>query len=129
MISNLTARENILLPVQYHATMSDQQALQKTASVLARFELGQKDVLHILQSMPSNLSVFEKRLVGFARVMLIEPEILVCDAVFEGLTDNEVAIINRFSEVFHLYFPFRTAIFLELDHTRGIIHPDQTFYL
>jgi len=129
MISNLTAQENILLPVQYHATMSDQQALQKTASVLARFELDQKDVLHILQSMPSNLSVFEKRLVGFARVMLIEPEILVCDAVFEGLTDNEVAIINRFNEVFHLYFPFRTAIFLELDHTRGIIHPDQTFYL
>jgi ABC-type lipoprotein export system ATPase subunit len=129
MISNLTAQENILLPVQYHATMSDQQALQKTASVLARFELDQKDVLHILQSMPSNLSVFEKRLVGFARVMLIEPEILVCDAVFEELTDNEVAIINRFNEVFHLYFPFRTAIFLELDHTRGIIHPDQTFYL
>lgn len=129
MISNLTVQENILLPVQYHSTMSDSQALQKAAAVLARFELDQKDTLRILRAMPSGLSLFEKRLIGFARVMAVEPEILVCDAVFERLTDSEVAIINRFGDIFHLYFPFRTAIFLELDHTRGIIHPDKTFYL
>lgn len=129
MISNLTARENILLPVQYHSTAGDRQALQRTVSVLARFELSQEDIDRMLQSMPSDLSLFERRLMGFARMMVIEPEILVCDAIFEGLTDNEVTVISRFNEIFHLYFPFRTAIFLELDHTRGIIRPDKTFYL
>lgn len=129
LISNLTAQENILLPVQYHAITSDDLALQKTTAILMRFGLNQNDVVRILQSLPADLSLFEKRLVSFARMVVIEPEMLICDSVFEGLTDGEVAVISRFNELFHLYFPFRTVIFLELDLARGIIHADKTFYL
>lgn len=129
LISNLTAQENILLPVQYHSISSDEPALQNAVAILARFDLNQSEILRIMQSLPASLSLFERRLVSFARVMVIEPEILVCDTVFEGLTDSEVAVASRFNELFHLYFPFRTVIYLELDHTRGIIHADNTFYL
>lgn len=129
LISNLTVQENILLPVQYHATASDESALKNAIAILARFGFDQSEVFRILQSLPANLSVFERRLASFARIVVVEPEILVCDTVFEGLADDEVAAISRFSEFFHLYFPFRTVIFLELDLARGIIHADQTFYL
>lgn len=129
MISNLTAQENILLPVQYHSVTSDQMALQNAVSILMRFDLSHAEILRLFQSLPANLSLFEKRLIGFARTMIVEPEILVCDNVFEGLTDNEIAVTSRFSDVFHLHFPFRTVIFLELDHARDIICADKVFHL
>ena len=129
LISNLTAQENILLPVQYFSISNDEAALQNTIAILSRFGLSQGNVFRIMQSLPANLSLFERRLVSFARMMVIEPEILVCDTIFEGLTDSEIAVVSRFNELFHLYFPFRTVIYLELDHTRGIIHADDTFYL
>ena len=129
LLSNLTAQENILLPVQYHAITSDVLALKNATAVLMCFELNQNEVLRILQSLPTNLSLFEKRLVSFARMMVVEPEILVCDSVFEGLTDDKITVVSQFNELFHLNFPFRTAIFLELGHARGIIHADKIFHL
>lgn len=129
LISNLTVQENILLPVQYRSIMSDDSALQNAIAILMRFKLSQNEVFQMLQLPPANLSLFERRLVSFARAMVVEPEILVCDTIFEGLTDDEVAIVSRFNVFFHLHFPFRTVIFLELGHTRGIIDADKVFHL
>lgn len=129
LISNLTAQENILLPVQYHSSISDTQALQGAIAVLAHFGLRMSEVDQILHSLPAGLSLLEKRLVGFARAMATEPELLVCDTIFESLANSEIATIGRLGELFHLHFPFRTVIFLELGHAHGIIHADRTYDL
>lgn len=125
LISNLTAQENILLPIQYHSVTSNEAALKNAIFILRLFNLSDDEISRLFRSTPVLLSSFEKKLIGFARVMIIEPEILVCDNIFEGLTSNEIAIIARFGEIFHLHFPFRTVIYLELDHARGIIRTDK----
>ncbi len=129
LISNLTAQENILLPVQYHSTINDTRALQDAAAILMHFGLDRREATRIFQTLPAGLSLLEKRLVGFARAMAIEPELLVCDTVFENLANSEMATIGRLGKLFHLHFPFRTVIFLELGHAHGIIHADKTYDL
>jgi hypothetical protein len=47
--------------------------------------------------------------------MLVEPEIMVYDSLFEGLTRAEVEQVLAFDRVFHLYFPFRTSIWVDLE--------------
>ena len=129
LLSNLSLQENILLPVQYHNAMSDQRALQKVCEILSHFGLNQKQVSGFLLQAPAQLSLYQKRLASFVRAMLSEPQLLLCDSIFEGLSTDEMALTSQFDDLFHLHFPFRTSIFLELDHPRGIIRADQTFYL
>lgn len=129
LISNLTAQENILLPIQYHSITSDELALKRATNILQRLGVDREKVEPMLRLLPAHLSLFDRRLISFARVMLVEPEILICDSVFEGLTGTEISTIRQFDVLFHLYFPFRTSIFLDLDQTQGIISADKTFLL
>ena len=128
MISNLTVQENLLLPIRYHAITDDKAALRQATGILLRL-IGKEEVEWMLQSRPSLISKFEKKLAGFVRAMLMEPEILIYESVFEDMTASEITTIIKFNEIFHVLFPFRTAIFLDLDHTQGIMPADQTFIL
>ena len=46
-------------------------------------KIGYDDDIAVL---PGPLPVYKKRLAGFARAMLMEPDLIIYDSVFEGLS-------------------------------------------
>ena len=52
--------------------------------------------------LPDRLSEFERRLAAFVRAMLAEPEIMVYDGLFDGLTRVEIEKAMGFDRLFRL---------------------------
>ena len=107
LLSHLTVWKNLILPLEYHAL--DMRHVADDAALL--FSLcGVGDAAGLMARYPDSLSVYEKRLVGFVRALLLEPEVLVLDNVSVGLADVEKKKALNWEAVFRLRFPFRTVL-------------------
>lgn len=117
LISNLTAAENIALPVDYHALNKAGQVSSVTTSLYYRCGLIDTQQLQmLLGKLPEQLSVYERRLVGFMRAICVEPELMVYDGIYDGLAHQEVERVDKFDACFHLQFPFRTSVLLSFEN-------------
>jgi len=86
LISNLRVWENIVLPALYHK-ISDEKIIEKQGmQLLKEFEFKKEPMGGIAE-----LTIFEKRLVGLVRALLIKPEILILEYPFEGISESERA--------------------------------------
>ncbi len=63
------------------------------------------------------LSLYERRLVGFAKAMLIEPQLLVLDRLFEDLGHEEQKGVAGFIELFRRRYPLRRMLYVGLTET------------
>lgn len=109
LMSHLSVWKNLSLPLEYHAR--DVRHIAEDASLL--FALCGEDetgLSRLMDSYPDALSLYEKRLVGFVRALLLEPEVLVLDDVMDGLSDKEKEKVLQWEKVFHLRFPFRVLL-------------------
>ncbi len=115
LISNLKTWENLVLPVAYHRN-PDYHDLEDRAALIFR-QLGYSSSAfgELCNRRPDGFSRLERRTMAFVRAMLSEPELMVYDNLFEGLTREEVEVALRFDSVFHRHFPFRTALHVDLD--------------
>jgi len=110
LMSHLSVRKNLSLPLEYH--LRDVRNVMADASLL--FALCGEDKANLpglMESYPDALSNYEKRLVGFVRALLLEPEVLVLDDVFDGLSDSEKEKALLWKKVFCLRFPFRILLY------------------
>ena len=115
LISNLTVAENIALPVDYHA--SDKEVQAGALPLYCRCGLIDTQQLQaLLPKLPEQLSLYERRLVGFMRAIRVEPELMVYDGIYDGLAHLEVERVCKFDECFHLQFPFRTSVLLSFEN-------------
>jgi predicted ABC-type transport system involved in lysophospholipase L1 biosynthesis ATPase subunit len=119
LIGNLKVWENLILPIAYSenergAAPLDQ--LEARAESLFR-ELGvlRERFAELCALLPDRLSEFERRLTAFVRAMLAEPEIIVYDGLFDGLSRAEIDKAARFDRLFRLHFPFRTALYVDAE--------------
>lgn len=122
LISNLRIWENIVLPVQYHGIQLPGTVEDNVMTLLEQFGLTEEEAISSLMlKLPDQLSLYEKRLIGFVRSMLVGPELIIYDGLTEGLSHRELLLANKFDEVFRLYFPFRTSVLVsfEEDNERG----------
>ncbi|BCK87734.1 hypothetical protein MIZ01_1526 [Sideroxyarcus emersonii] len=130
LISNLRVWENIVLPVQYHGIELAGKLEDNVARLLNQCGLpDEAAVTELLLKLPDQLSLYEKRLVGFVRAMLMSPELIIYDSMLEGLSRKELARAVGFDKVFRLYFPFRTSALVSFeeygdkdDPKRRLIH-------
>ena len=109
LMSHLSVWKNLCLPLEYHA--QDVRHVAEDASLL--FALCGEDKIslpRLMESYPDTLSNYEKRLVGFVRALLLEPDVLVLDDVFDGLSDREKENALQWEKVFRLRFPFRVLL-------------------
>ena len=116
LISNLRVWENIILPVQYHGIELAGELEENVTQLL--IQCGVQDeaaVSELLLKLPDQLSLYEKRLVGFVRAMLMSPELVIYDSMNEGLSRKELARVVKFDRVFRLYFPFRTSALVSFE--------------
>lgn len=116
LISNLRVWENIVLPVQYHGIEVAGKLEDNVAQLLVKCGMEDEAALSdLLLKLPDQLSLYEKRLVGFVRAMLMSPELLIYDSLNEGLSRKELVRAAKFDKVFRLYFPFRTSVLVSFE--------------
>ncbi|GAB1232017.1 hypothetical protein UT4_04830 [Ferrigenium sp. UT4] len=126
LISNLSVWENIALPVQYHALALAGTLEENVCRLLLQCGLtDETTVSALLFSSPDQLSLLEKRLAGFVRAMLMRPELIIYDALNEGLSRKELARMAQFDRIFRLYFPLGTSVLVSFDEYRDKENPEQ----
>ena len=62
--------------------------------------------------LPGPLPLYEKRLIGLARAMLTEPELIIYNAILAGLRGEEKSSIISTIMEFHRQDPKRSSLFV-----------------
>lgn len=130
LISNLKIWENLVLPARYHGTATLAELEEQARQVFAQLGYAEAQLMALCDAHPHELSLFEQKLVCFVRTMLVKPELLICDTLFDGLTLREVEKASRFSRIYLDRFPQRTFVHVCYD-TSVLPERNQlfTFYL
>jgi ABC-type lipoprotein export system ATPase subunit len=110
LISNLSVAENIALPAEFHSVGSDADRESRLRELSGRF--GADGAVLRNHAQPAQLSPLQKRLAGFLRAMLMEPELMVFDSLLDGVGRANAAKLRELARIFHLYFPFRHVMFV-----------------
>ena len=89
LLDSMTVLENVGLPLREHTKMKDEAIRARVAEVLKAVGLDGVEAL-----LPRQLSGGMLRRVAFARAIVMEPEILLCDEPFSGLDPLNVTRIE-----------------------------------
>ena len=107
LILNLKAVENVALPLLYHSAESTNAIWEKALRALNRTGYNGDPFLP-----PGRLSEAQCAAVGMARVIAIDPEVVIYDRLGEGLPETERKALFSLALDFHQEKPDRTTIFL-----------------
>lgn len=129
LLNNIRIDENLMLPLSYHRLLTESTE-QHIVELFGVCGLNEMETHELLTRLPSQLSPYQKRLVGFVRSALMNPRVMVYDAILGGVSQAEMEKIRRFDDFFRRYSPAHTAVYLDYDtHLDAQIHANQTFIL
>lgn len=106
LISNLKALENVALPLLYHTRRDYDSLMEEAARLLDR--TGFKGDLW---GLPGGLSLKERREVSVARALSLEPDILICEGLWDGLPEAEKKNLSRVIVEYQKGSPERLLLF------------------
>lgn len=109
LLQSLDAWGNTLLPVAYHAAGEAPAAARRARGILAALGRSPEE---FVGRPGSALSLYERRLAGFVRAMLVEPELLVLDRLFEDLGREERQGIAACIDLFGARYPLRRMLYV-----------------
>ena len=107
----LDAWQNAILPADYHAREAVRQAERRARGLFAAFG---RDPDSLAGRPIGELSLLEARLVGFVKAMLLEPELLVLDCLFERLGSDECREVRRWIDYWRARYPLRRVLYVGL---------------
>lgn len=110
LLTSLNAWENISLPAAYHGAPPPERVAQITEEVLGAMV---EEPLALLARLPEQLSVLQRRVVAFVRLLVVGPELAVIDGLDEGLSRDECACVARFESEYLARHPAGTLLYVD----------------
>jgi len=110
LINNLNAWENISLPAAYHGTPPLENVAELAHEVITAFG-GDPDTF--LLRVPDELGMLERKVAAFVRLLVSAPELMIFDALEEGLSHAECKRAARFETVYRAYQPAGTVLYVD----------------
>lgn len=107
LVSNLNIWDNLTLQLSYHSPLRRQEMEERGMEAIRR--VGYNGSLTVL---PNRLTIFQRRLIAFARALLVEPDLMIYQASLDGLTHHEESQFLELLGEYHNEGLDRTALFL-----------------
>ncbi len=115
LLSNLNAWENIVLPIGFH---QPGQLPGVAAQVGALLEGLGADPRDLLAKLPERMTPYEKKLTGYVRIALENPDLVLAEEPQGGLDSAERAAAARFAAMYLERCPGGTFVQLEVARER-----------
>jgi phospholipid/cholesterol/gamma-HCH transport system ATP-binding protein len=119
LVSNLRAWENILLPVSYHAGLTAEAVMPRVQGYFARLGLSGDALEGCLESLPGLLPEHWRRIVGLVRALVMEPRLMLYEAVLDGLPAGLARAVAELTASFHDGRPGRASVYVVTDAAGG----------
>ena len=110
LVANLNAWENISLPAAYHGAPRLEQVASLAHEVLDGFGAEPR---RFLARLPDDLSVLERKMATFVRGLVAAPELMVFDALEDGLSASECRHVARFEAEYRARAPQGTVLYVD----------------
>jgi ABC-type multidrug transport system ATPase subunit len=110
LISTLNGWENIVLPLGYRDPARVPVAAPRVHALIER--LG-ADPRALLAELPEEMTLYEKKLVGYVRILLEAPELVVVENLTGGLEPEERRRTAAFAAAYHAERP--DGVFVQLE--------------
>lgn len=110
LLSSLNAWENIILPIGYHDPKRLNGIAAKVYGLLAELRA---DPRALLGKLPERMSLYERKLTGYVRILLESPDLILADDLEGGLNTGDRAATEGFAAVYHAHCPGGTFVRLE----------------
>jgi ABC-type transporter Mla maintaining outer membrane lipid asymmetry ATPase subunit MlaF len=110
LMTNLNAWENISLPAAYHGSPPLEDVVTLAHEVIAAFG-GEPEPF--LSRLPDELGTLERKIAAFVRLLVAAPELMVFDALEDGLSHSECKRVARFEAVYRAYQPGGTVLYID----------------
>ena len=110
LMSNLNAWENIALPAAYHGLPPLPEVAQLASDVLTAFGA---EPSQFFARLPDELGVLDRKIAAFVRLLVAAPELLVFDALEDGLSYGECRQVARFEGEYRARHPNGTVVYVD----------------
>ena len=114
MVSNINVLENIALPAIYFGLARSREFDSRVIEALGACDVGGAEAEALCRMHPGELNPFQKRLAGFVRSLLMQPEVLVYNRFLEGLTRVEMEQAIALDAIYRARYPQGTSVYLML---------------
>lgn len=110
LITNLNAWENISLPASYHGAPALTEVAQLAHDVLGAFGVEPEGYF---ARLPEELGTLQRKITAFIRVLVRPPELMVFDALEDGLSHADCACAGRFEAFYRARQPAGTVLYVD----------------
>ena len=111
LIANLNAWENVSLPAAYHGAPPLPEVAQLAHDVLAGF--GMEPGAYFAR-LPDELGTLQRKITAFIRLLVRPPELMVFDALEDGLSHADCACVGRFETLYRARQPAGTVLYVDI---------------
>jgi ABC-type transporter Mla maintaining outer membrane lipid asymmetry ATPase subunit MlaF len=110
LITNLNAWENISLPAAYHGAPPLAEVAELSHQVLAGFGV---EPDRFFPRLPDEMGTLERKIAAFIRLLVRPPELMVFDALEDGLSHADCACAGRFEALYRARQPAGTVLYVD----------------
>ena len=111
LVTSLNAWENISLPAAYHGRPQLEDVVRLAHEVLSAFGMAPDA---FLAHLPDELGMLERKVAAFIRALVTAPELMLFDALEDGLSPQECRRVSHFESVYRAYQPAGALLYVEV---------------
>lgn len=111
LVTSLNAWENISLPAAYHGHPQLHDVVRLAHETLSAFGI-EPDRFHA--RLPDELGMLERKVAAFIRALVTAPELMLFDALQDGLNPQECRRVSEFESVYRARQPTGTVLYVEV---------------